>query len=268
VSPVEHRYVEHDDSDPALTSLDVYAADDAAGCPVLIWVHGGSWQAGEKDTRATQVKADHFVAQGWVFISVNYRLVAEDNDVRWPDFGEDVAAAVAWTIEHGDELGIDTAQLSLIGHSAGAHLVSTVGTNERLLDGYGAGIGDLRCVVSLDSASYDLTDPPPWGLETIELAFPTDGALVDASPTLQAEAGDPSLGPAFLIVTRGRQERLDGSARLATALTTGGGEAIVVDVSPYDHRDVNRELGVVGETVLTPVVDEFLAGCRDAVATG
>lgn len=264
VTPVDGvetvRYVERDGTAPALTSLDIHASPDAEGCPVLIWVHGGSWQAGDKSSRLTRVKAEHFVAQGWVFVSVNYRLAAEDNDVRWPAFGDDVAAAVRWVRDDIRRFGGDPERISLIGHSSGAHLVSIVGTNEELLGRNGSTIDDVRCVVSLDSVTHDLTDPPPWEVDIIDLAFPDDEAMVDGSPTLQAPTTS-ATPPAFLIVTRGRQERLDSSARLAETLRAAGGSADVADLTPYDHGEVSSELGVPGEQRVTPIVDRFLDTC-------
>ena len=242
-------------------SLDVQASPTASGCPAIIWVHGGSWQAGDKSTRATNVKADHFIESGFVFVSVNYRLAAEDNLIRWPDFGDDVAAATAWVIDNADSLGVDPERVSLIGHSSGAHLVSIVGTNPALLEAHGRSVGEVNCVVSLDSVTHDLTDPPPWETDIIDLAFPGENALVDGSPTLQAELHAGADNPDFLIVTRGRDERIESSDRLALTLVGAGAVATVIDVSPYDHGEVNTMLGVDGEELVTSPVDRFVASC-------
>jgi len=258
----EFQYAEFDGIDPDLTSLDVHATPGAEGCPVIVWVHGGSWQAGGKRTRATTVKADHYVDQGYVFVSVNYRLAAEDNDIRWPAFGNDVADAVSWTIDNATDIGGDPDRVSIIGHSSGAHLVSIVGTHLELLAEQGTGLEAVNCVVSLDSVTQDLTDPPPWEVDIIDLAFPTNEQQVDGSPTLQAlDAGDNFAGPDFLIVTRGRDERIDSSERLAAAIEGSGGTATVADVSPYDHGEVSTQLGVPGETQVTGPVDSFLSAC-------
>ncbi len=255
------RYADRPDADPDLTSLDIHASPDAADCPVLIWVHGGSWQAGDKSTRLTTVKANHFIDSGWIFVAVNYRLAAEDNQVRWPAFGDDVAAAHRWVHDNIDQFGGDPERISLIGHSSGAHLVSIVGTNESLLGRQDLAFDDVRCVISLDSVTHDLTDPPPWETDIIDLAFPDRSAKVDGSPTLQVASAS-ATPPDFLIVTRGRPERLNSSARLAEAVIGAGGSVEVSDLSPYDHSQVSTELGIPGEQRVTPAVDNFLAGCR------
>lgn len=254
-------YRELDRVDPELTSLDIYATPNAQDCPVLVWVHGGSWQTGDKSSRLTRFKAQHFADQGWIFVSVNYRLASEDNDVRWPDFGDDVAASVAWLVDNVEDVGGDPDQISLIGHSSGAHLVSIVGTNEDLLERQGLSRESIRCVVSLDSVTQDLTDQPPWEVDIIELSFPDVESQIDGSPTLQAAQPSNVVPPDFLIVTRGRQERISSSERLSAELIAAGGTSVVADLSPYDHSQVSSELGVEGEEMVTPAVDGFLSGC-------
>ncbi|MFK7919432.1 MAG: alpha/beta hydrolase [Ilumatobacter sp.] len=232
-------------------------------CPAVVWVHGGGWQLGDKATRETNVKAAYFVNEGYVFVSVNYRLTADDNDIRWPDFGIDVATAASWVIENAADIGVDPTRVALIGHSSGAHLVSIVGTNPDLLAEAGRQRGDIACVASLDSATYDMTDPPSFERDIVQAAFGDDpDVLADGSPTLQAiaHAGDGPL-PDFLIVTRGRDVRLEGSARFESALRDAGASVSLHDASPYDHRDVNVQLGEPGESNVTPVVTTFLADC-------
>ena len=259
----QYRSLDNDSGvEPNDVSLDVYASPHASGCPVVVWVHGGSWQAGDKSTTATRTKAAHFISSGHVFVSVNYRLAGEDNDVRWPVFGDDVAAATAWVLDNAEAIGGDTERVSLIGHSSGAHLVSIVGTNPSLIERHGRTTADIGCVVSLDSVTHDLTDPPPWETEIIDFGFPTEAALLDGSPTLQAEQHATAASPDYLIVTRGREERIASSERLAAALIANGATATVADLSPYDHSEVSSMLGIEGEEMVTPAVDSFFANCH------
>ena len=131
-----------------------------------------------------------------------------------------------------------------------------------MLAGNGSSPADVACVVSLDSVTHDLTDPPPWEVDIINLAFPTEDALVDGSPTLQAEEHASIDSPDYLIVTRGRSERIESSERLASTLVANGAVGVVADVSPYDHSEVSTMLGIDGEEMVTPVVDEFFAACH------
>ncbi len=259
---VEYQYAEVAGVDPERNRLDVHAVPGARHCPVVLWVHGGSWQAGDKRSRSTGIKAEHFTSHGFVFVSTNYRLASEDNDVRWPDFGVDIATAVDWVIANADRIGADADHITLVGHSAGAHLVSAVATNPELLAAVGRDLDAVQCAVSLDSVTHDLTDPPPWEVDIIELGFPTLDQKVNGSPSLQTTSMVDAAS--ILIVTRGRIERIDSSHRLALSVERLGGTAEVVDVSPYNHGEVSTMLGVSGEPVVTPIVDEFLAGCTSA----
>lgn len=245
---------------PNLVSLDVYRRSGATGCPVLVWVHGGGWQKGDK-RNGIDTKVAYAGRLGAVLVSVNYRLVAPDNDVRWPVMGDDVAAATAWVLANAADLGVDASRLVLMGHSAGAHLVSIVGTNPRLLADQQRDRSDVRCVVDLDTAANDLTQGQTDDEDGIYAqAFGTDpDTLVDASPTLQAKQHPGA--PNFLIVTRGAPSRVASSQEFAEVLRDGGSQATVVVARGYSHEDVNAQLGVPGEELVTPPATAFLEEC-------
>ena len=143
------------DVDDALISLDLYT--DAAARrsdpprPLMVYVHGGGWQAGDK--RSVGAKAEAFVAAGWVFASVNYRLSPAAD---FPAHAEDVAAAIAWLREQALRLNVDAGRMSLMGHSAGAHLVALVGADPRYLGAHGMAPAELSAVVPVDTQAYDI----------------------------------------------------------------------------------------------------------------
>lgn len=251
------------DSTPDLVSLDVYRRPGATGCPVIIWVHGGGWRDGDKVGRAIETKRAFAGELGAVLVSVNYRLVTPVGDVRWPLMGDDVAAAVAWVFDHATELGVDPQRVALMGHSAGAHLVSIVATNPPLLEGFGASRADLRCVVSLDTAAFLIADDDRSASPLFLAAFGDDPTtLADASPTVQAQEHPEGI-PDFLVVTRGSPARVAESEDFAAAVSAGGAQAQVVDADGYTHNEVNTELGVPGELVVTPPTRDFLQACFD-----
>ena len=53
--------------------LDVYAPAGAKNLPVVFWIHGGGWQAGDKTMVALKPKA--FTDAGFVFVSISHRLL-------------------------------------------------------------------------------------------------------------------------------------------------------------------------------------------------
>src|SRR6185312_14497017 len=95
--------------------LDVYAPPDAKNLPVVFWIHGGGWQAGDKSS--VQIKPRAFTEKGYVFVSTNYRLLPH---VDMETIVRDVAKAVRWTHDHVAEYGGDPQRLCIMGHSAGA----------------------------------------------------------------------------------------------------------------------------------------------------
>src|SRR5262245_35132209 len=126
--------------DPNLLSLDVYSPasnDSCAKLPIVIWVHGGAWFTGDKAGKLND-KIALFNGAGWVLVSANYRLSpqppsTDPNRVMHPTHAIDVAAAVHWVKSHAAELRGDTSRIALLGHSAGAHLVALLSTDESFL---------------------------------------------------------------------------------------------------------------------------------------
>jgi acetyl esterase/lipase len=256
-----------DDPVSPLQQLDVYGFEDARGCdpaPVVVYVHGGGWRKGDK--RAVGEKATFFNDLGYVFVSVNYRLSfpARDPDhPRHPAHSEDVGAAVAWVEENIVAHGGDGDQLALIGHSAGAHLVALVGLDERYVEQADGDASAVRCVISDDTASYDLLaraeDGPAAGL-LVASAFGTDEeTLRDASPL--THVGDDDDPPDFLVVRRGAPDRQAAQTAFADALEEAGGAVTLLDTPGYNHGDVNAMIGVRGETVMTPPIEQFTQDC-------
>jgi len=94
--------------------------------PVMIFVHGGGFVRGDKNTTDNMLvwAVDH----GMVGVDVDYRLAPKD---PWPAGAEDLKAAVAWTRDHIAEHGGDPDRIILWGHSAGAnHVEDYVGHAE------------------------------------------------------------------------------------------------------------------------------------------
>jgi len=135
--------------------MDVYRALDSAGAPlsapapVVIFVHGGSWQSGSKDAYAWVGKA--LAQMGFVAVLPNYGLMP---DTRFPAFVDDVARAVALVKARAATWGGDTARVVLMGHSAGAQLAALVAYDPRYLAKQGTTPDILGGFVGL-SGPYD-----------------------------------------------------------------------------------------------------------------
>jgi acetyl esterase/lipase len=104
--------------------LDLYFPVDHQPYSTVVWFHGGGLSAGE---RAIPM---HLRKRGVAVVAVNYRL---SPDAKSPEFIEDAAAAVAWTLKNIQNYGGSAERVFLSGHSAGAYLSLMVGLDKRWL---------------------------------------------------------------------------------------------------------------------------------------
>lgn len=105
---------------------DVYRTRDTTDLkPAIIWMHGGALMFGSRaDIPEEQVRL--YLAAGYTLIAIDYRLAPE---TKLPGIISDVTEAVEWTRTNGKNLlGIDSANVIVVGQSAGAYLA--------LLSGY------------------------------------------------------------------------------------------------------------------------------------
>jgi acetyl esterase/lipase len=107
--------------------LDIYKpkAESSKPRPVIIWIHGGGWQGGNKDGGRGRVGP--LAATGdYVGVSVGYRLT---DVATFPAQIYDCKAAIRYIRANAQKLGIDPNKIGVWGASAGGHLVSLLGTS-------------------------------------------------------------------------------------------------------------------------------------------
>lgn len=240
--------------------LDLYGPAPAAGPPrpIVLFVHGGGWRHGDKANVGGKPAA--FVAGGYLFASVGYRL---DPPVTPREQAADVAAAVVWLRDHAREHGGDGGRIFLMGHSAGAHLAALVATDRRLLAGHGLEPVGLAGVVLLDGAGYDVPRQVaaarlPRLREVYRDAFGDDPqAQREASPIAHVAAG--GRYPPFLLFHVGRRaDSREQAEALAERLRAVGAKARTVHDPEKTHLTLNRELGEPDDGPTAQVL-EFLA---------
>lgn len=262
-------YVEIDGIDPSLLSLDIYTAKDAKPRrpgPVMVYVHGGGWRRGDKS--AVGRKAGFFAGEGWVLVSVNYRLIPEG---RHPRNVEDVAAALAWVHDHVAEYGGDPDSIFLMGHSAGCHLVSLVATDGRHLEKAGESLDLVKGVVALDTQAYDipkLVEGPLSPSLYMSVFGEEVEAQRDASPIHHVAKGK-GIPPFLICYSRGMTTRVNPNRSaqadaFAAALDACGIEAEVVDASDRNHGEINQWFGDPEDERVTGKAMAFLG----AIARG
>ncbi len=104
-------------------ALDVFVPENMSGGPrpVLIFVHGGAFVAGNKKGPPGTFYYDNLgvwaARNGMIGVNIAYRLAPAN---KWPTGAQDTGTAVKWVIDNIAGHGGDPARIFLSGHSAGA----------------------------------------------------------------------------------------------------------------------------------------------------
>ncbi len=250
-------------SDP-LQRMDVYLPTTPRSsvegpAPVIFMVHGGGWRTGDKAmSRVVQEKAARWVPRGFVFISVNYRLHPAVDVLQE---AIDVAVALDSAQKQAAQWGADPAKFILMGHSAGAHLVSFVNAHAPLLQQLG--VTPWLGTVSLDSAL--LNAPVVMSLPHYPLydeVLGSDPAFWLTISPYQAVTG--IVPPYQFVCSTSRPDRPCLQAQgMAAHVKALGGRA---EVLPQDltHGEINATLGL--ENDYTRAVEAFMGSLDPVVA--
>lgn len=242
--------------------LDVYAPAGAEGRPVVLWIHGGGWQAGDKSSVALKPQA--FMDAGLVFVSTNYRLLPE---VDMETIVRDVARSIGWVSRHIAEFGGDPERLLIGGHSAGAQLAALVSTDHRYLEAEGLLPSILKGCVPVDGDTYDipaviLTEevrrqahgqpPPTFGHRQ---KFGNDPEKHREFSTVTHVAEGKEIPPFLVLYVRGHPYTSAQAQRLGSALKASGIPVTLVGGEDTNHNRLNDDLGLEGHPTTTALFD-------------
>jgi len=168
-------------------ALDLYVPEEIKSDVLLVYVHGGAWRKGSKES----VPVKDLVSRGYALASVNYRLSTE---AKFPANVHDIKAAIRFLRAKHSDFGIKADKIVILGSSAGGHLAALVGVSngKKELEGkVGAHLdqsSDVQGIVSFYGAS---------NLETI-LAQSTPHGLSVRVPALELLLGSvPEKNPAI-----------------------------------------------------------------------
>ncbi|VCU70996.1 Carboxylesterase NlhH [Pigmentiphaga humi] len=119
--------------------LDYYPGNAAEG-PLLVFVHGGYWQGGSKESVGFLARGP--LAVGFSVALIEYTIAPQ---AKIGDMIEEVGEALRWLRSHARQLGFDERRIVMAGHSAGAHLMCNLMGEVPLLGGVAiSGIYDLE----------------------------------------------------------------------------------------------------------------------------
>jgi acetyl esterase/lipase len=219
----------------------------AKKAPVLLYVHGGGWVKGDK-TKVYSLP-EYTNSRGYMLVSVSYRPVPRTNiDGQVAD----VARAINWTRNNIAKYGGDPKKIVIMGHSAGAHLVSMIAAQKKG--------GQLRGIIANDVQAYDM-------VAYASLRGSIDGVYLKAfgsnpdnwvkwSPvTYVRKTGGL---PPFLVMYSNshRPRRAVVSVAFAKELKRRGTRVTLFNGSRYSHGSIASQIGK--STEVTGVMDKFL----------
>ena len=223
--------------------LDVYAPTQGKTLPVVLWIHGGGWRAGDKSS--VQKKPQAFVDKGYVFVATNHRFIP---NVTVKEMTGDIAKAIHWIHDHAKEYGGDPNSIFVMGHSSGAHLAALVCTDDRYLKAEGLPLSIIKGCVPIDVSVYDipkrLKDGGSVATATFMKTFgEKEESQRDYSPVRHIAKGK-NIPPFLILHVANRPETKSQAHWLADKLKDAGISAKVVAAEGTNHGTINTNLGL------------------------
>lgn len=241
-----------------LQRMDVYLPAQAKNAPVIVMVHGGGWRRGDKTMRSVvENKLARWSANGFVFISVNYRLLPQADVAQQAD---DVAKALATAQSQAESWGADPSAFLLMGHSAGAHLIALLSADPSRA--FRLGAKPWLGTVALDSAALDVAQIMQGRhMRLYDPAFGADPAYWKSVSPFHALSS--KAVPLLAVCSSRRTDSCPQARQFVSAEERLGVRASVLE-EDLSHRQINEELGLPG--AYTSGVEQFMRSLGLAVA--
>lgn len=238
--------------DDPRNKLDIYRPRDAkSAAPVVVFFYGGSWNMGSRSDYAFVGEA--LAERGIVAVLADYRLYPQ---VRYPDFVDDSARAVAWTLKEIQRHGGDPKRVFVMGHSAGAYNAAMVAIDSRWLAAAGASPTELRGLIGL-AGPYDFI---PINDKNVRPVFFYPDTPPASQPINHVTAAAP---PALLIASHADKlvDPVRNTGGLANRLRSVG---VAVDEVYFDNTSHASLIGAIAWPLrgIAPVLDTVVKFVR------
>lgn len=256
----DFSYHKIDNQFSPLLAADIYIPDTNAAKPVVVFIHGGGWQIGDKDRVSHVNKRNFFLNHGFIFISVNYRLAPA---VFYPVYPQDVARSIAFVFNWIGKFNGDPNNVFLMGHSAGAHLAALVATDRRYLNEYNHQASKIKGVIVLDGAGYDIPALMDYhqqqgntsSIQTYQTAFGEDPLLWQEASPINYSYNNTAPFQLFYVAQREISQLMSES--FAQELRQAGNSAQVIPVFNSSHPLINSQFGAP-EDIVSQQALEFI----------
>ena len=157
--------------------------------PVLIFVHGGNWNSGDK--KLYGFFGRNFAKKGITTVIVGYTLSPKAN---YDEMAKEVAQAIEWIKNNISNYNGNPNSIFLTGHSAGGHLVALVATNPKYLKDKSI----IKGVILNDAAGLDMKHyleefPPTDSADYLKTWTNNPENWKDASPIYFLDKNTPKM---------------------------------------------------------------------------
>jgi acetyl esterase len=241
--------------------------ETASRTPVLVYIHGGGWVAGDLTARSADLR--WFAEQGWLVVSVDYTLSSADRHL-WDVTQDQIGCALGWVVANAPRYGGDPTRLSVSGHSAGGNLAintAYLSAAGQLRSSCGGAMPKVAAVSAVypvvDPAGfYDNPDPALRGTSRDMVGAYTGGSpqqFPDRYARIASETHISADAPPTLIVV-GEADHLvpvDGTYRFAERARAAGVDVELVTVPYADHVFDGRR-GSIGEQAYRQLTARWL----------
>ncbi len=234
--------------------MDIYRPQGTGARPVVMFIHGGYWSDGER--AEYRVVGNTLAQRGYLAVVISYRLYPE---VRFPEFINDAAAALARLRKIAADYGGDPQRIYIGGHSAGAHSALMLALDPQYLRAVGGEPRWIQGVFGL-SGPYDFLPPKADKVAAIfgpAERYPQGNTVNFVSPRQP---------PTLLI--HGREDRTvapRNSQRLAELLRAAGNEVQLL-ITPGGHASPLLALSGLTRrsSEILPALDNWIAGAVES----
>lgn len=235
-----------------LQALDVFTQHDASARPVLVHLHGGGFERGDKHTAGSPF-TDNITLwaarHGMVGVNANYRLAPT---AIWPSGPQDVAAILHWIKANISGFGGDPARVYLIGSSAGANHVASYLAFPQF---HTAEASEVAGAIFLSGSPFDTTAFP---MKNYERYFGADASQYAARSPLPGLLKSPVpmlINYAALDPPPIEQSSVD----LIAALEKAGRKPRAVFLKTHNHLSGGASIGTA-DTELSDAILAFVTG--------
>ncbi|MCL1926723.1 MAG: alpha/beta hydrolase [Syntrophorhabdaceae bacterium] len=213
----------------------LYRSLNQAKSPILVYIHGGSWQSGSAENSVTG--ADMFMEAGAHYIPLNFVNVTQTTNMSIMAMANQIRKAIVWVYNNAESFNGDKNKIYISGHSSGGHLCGAMMTTDWASLGVPANVikGGL-----CSSGMYDLT-PVSLSYRNTFVDFALDDTVNKLSAIKNLQY---LVSPIHIIYGTGDTPEFQRQSRDFVTAAEAAGKKVTHRVGyGYDHFELPETMG-------------------------